>query len=400
VKIRIQLIVQDTMEAQLFDANSLLSDVLQDLEALQAKIDEDSAARITIENSIVDASAAAELNSKDIAQVGAGLRYAEGMLKSQTVNASSLSTPVQTSIIDVATSNDKLSVTYPYLLILVIMFIGMLLSSILVVTDKTSRARFRNFTTPTSDNYHVAVSFATASLLLIVEVVVILLLSKAFVAEPLHLFSLSTIVIMMLAVVIFTFLGMVIGHLASTQEAAMISSISVGSILLFVSNLIIPIEGMARAVQHLTQFNPYVVLSELLKKSMFYGVTLSQISRHIILLILLCGVLLGLTLLIQRRNKQRYFKQDAGLLAPHVPAPLDLAGKQIHDEVALLDALDHMTRTEFESIIKSDDNIVSQWVFKELRNPSLARKLRTTSKERMILRLDKHLEKHGRHLRR
>jgi hypothetical protein len=105
-------------------------------------------------------------------------------------------------------------------------------------------------------------------------------------------------------------------------------------------------------------------------------------------------------LLIQRRNKQQYFKQEQGLLAPHIPAPLLLGERQVNDEVELLDALDHMTRAEFDAIISSEDNIISSWALKELCNGSLSRKLRTTSKERMILRLDKHLRKHGKNIRR
>ena len=57
-----------------------------------------------------------------------------------------------------------------------------------------------------------------------------------------------------------------------------------------------------------------------------------------------------------------------------------------------------MTRTEFEAIIKTEYNIITEWTLKELRNKQLSKKLRTTSKEKMILVLDAHLQRHGKKL--
>ena len=394
------LISEDKVNQQLFDANSVLDDTIRSLNALEAQLANDSAARVTIMTSINDAAKDAGTNARDLKQVLASMNYTKAVLDGQAVNASSISTPVTISVVSVAAAVDRLSFTYPYLLVLVIMFIGMLLASMLVVADKTSRASFRNFTTPTPDGYHIAVSFVTAFFLLLAEVTIILLCSALFVAQPLLLWTVSTIGIVCIAIILFTFIGMIIGYLSNTQEAAMIASISVGSILLFVSNLVIPIEGMASAVQSISGFNPYLVLSELLRRSTLYGVSFSQVSSDMLLLIVLCAALFVVTLFIQRGIKKRYFRQDVGLLAPHVPAPLSLGTKTLHNEVELLDALDRMTRSEFEQLVTADDNLVSAWVGKELRNHKLARQLRTTSKERMMLRLDKHMERHGRHFKR
>ena len=60
-----------------------------------------------------------------------------------------------------------------------------------------------------------------------------------------------------------------------------------------------------------------------------------------------------------------------------------------------MDALDRLTRQEFETL---PQELIPGWVEKELRNRKLARQLRGKSKERMILRLDKYLEKHGKRI--
>lgn len=390
-------ISEDVAEKQLLEASLLLDNTIDDIEDLQRVLQNDSAARKNISAYIKAAHNDAAVNEENVKQIIANIKLSGEVLKGQTVDASSISTPVAVSVVSVTVEDDQLTFTYPYLLVLVIMFMGMMLASTLVVVDRMSKATFRNFTTPTSDTYHIIIAFVTAFLLLVAEVAVLLLLSSIFVVQPLLSNFGTTIILICIAVILFTFLGMIIGYLARTQEAAMIASISIGSILLFVSNIIVPIEGMAGIVQILTQFNPYLILSELLKKSMLHGILLKEVSTDLLVLFVLCIILLVITVIIQRRLKQNYFRQDR-ILAEHIPAPLVLGEKTIHNEVELLDALDHMTRAEFEALVKADNNLIFEWAEKELRNKSLARKLRTTSKERMILRLDDHLAKYGRNI--
>lgn len=396
---RIAIIQSDTYDKQLSEANLLIEYAIEDLEQVKVAMANMSASSQAIGPAVSGAGFGVEESAADLRRVAGRLEYTRDFLRGEETSAEGFSAPITTSVVSVTAEESRLAFAYPYLLMLVIMFIGILLSSMLVVTDRTSRAAFRNFTTPTSDRYHVGVSFLTAFIILLLEVIVILAVSSLFIAQPLLLNPVSTVLIAAVAIALFTFLGMIIGYLSRTQEAAMIASISVGSVLLFVSNLVLPIEGMAQAAQSLAAFNPYIVLSELLKKSMLYGVSLWQVLRELALPVLLALALLGLTMLIQRHMKRRYFRQEEGLLPTHVPAPLRLGEALVHNEVELMDALDRMTRVEFERIVTSEDNIVAQWAAKELRNRRLAKQLRTRSKERMILKLDGYLARHGKKLR-
>jgi ABC-type multidrug transport system permease subunit len=399
--------VQDNLTAlaegdtkdELQEAELLLDTVRENIDTLTARLADESVARRTMISSVTTAAGDVQSSSRDIRKVEASVRYTRDLLAGQQENASEISTPVTVSLVSVSAADDQLTFNYPYLFVMVMMFMGLLLASTLIVTDKNSRARFRNFTTPTADGFHIFVAFITAFIILTAEALGVLLVSTLFVAQPLLFNTLSTLAIVAITIVVFTFIGMIIGYLSRTQEAAMIASISVGSILLFVSNIIIPVEGMAFVTQLLTRVNPYLVLSELLKRSMLYGVTLEQVSQELIVVAALAAVLLALTLWVQRRAKRKYFRQDTGgILAPHIPVPLVLGGRSVANEVELLDCLDHMTRAEFESAVKADINPVSVWVEKELRSPRLARQLRTTSKERMMLKLDKHLQRHGKRI--
>ncbi|HIH24023.1 TPA: ABC transporter permease [Candidatus Woesearchaeota archaeon] len=391
---------EEQTAAQLRDADYLLDVAMDDIDALTARLAQDSAARKTIAASVAASADDASDALSDLRKVDASLRYTHDLLAGQRTDAASMTMPISVSVSNVASTDDRSTFTYPYLFVMVMMFMGLLLASTLVVVDKTSRARFRNFTTPTSDGYHVFVSFVTAFAILVVEAIAILLVSAVIMAQQFLVGTLAMMTIVCVSIVIFTFIGMIIGYLSRTQEAAMIASISVGSVLLFVSNLLIPIEGMASATQVISGLNPYLVLSELLKKSMLFGVSAAQVVHDLTPIFVLAIVLLALTILVQRRNRRKYFRQDGGLLAPHIPSPLLIAGKHVNNEVELLDCLDHMTRAEFDSVVKTDDNLIAAWVKTELRNRSLSRQLRTTSKEKMMLKLDKYLARHGKHMKR
>jgi ABC-type multidrug transport system permease subunit len=395
---KLEYLDEEESKDLLFDADLALTYAIEDLADLNRSLANDSKGRAKLRATITAADASIAPGSKDLAAVSTQLRYTSGFLNGQEVDASAMATPVEQRIVSVTVADDRLSFTYPYLLVLIIMFIGLLLASTLVVQDKTSRASFRNFTTPTSDEYQIAAAFLTAFLLLLLEIGIIILASVAFVTAPLLLNPGTTMLLVLVAIVIFTFLGMIIGYLATTQEAAMISSITVGSVLLFISNLIIPVEGMARFAQWTASLNPYLVLSELLRKSMLYGVGAERIVRELVILGIIVLVLFFLAFWIYRRNKRTYFRQES-VLASHVPTPLALGSRTVANEVELLDALDRMTRAEFEAIVTADENVISVWVRTELRNTRLAKRLRTRNKERMMLQLDAYLKRHGKTLR-
>ena len=393
-------ISEEIAQDQLFEANLLLEYAIEDVELAEAAIADASSAGAVIAVNVVSSADATESSVGELKGMAGRLEYTEGFLRGETADAETITKPVSTNIVSITVSDDSLSFAYPYLLVLVIMFVGMLLASMLVVTDKISSAAFRNFTTPTSDKYHVIASFVTAFVIIFAEVFLLLLVSTLFVAQPLLLNPLPTLVIIGVAIILFTFIGMIIGYLSNTQEAAMISSITVSSILLFVSNLILPVEAMTRVMQSLTVLNPYIVLSELLKKSMLYGVSAGQVVREMAWLLILVLVLLGITVFIRRRIKQKYFKQEEPLLAvkTHVPKHLRLGEAYVHNEVSLMEALDKMTRQEYGMIVVNDPYMISRWVERELRNKRLARQLRTKSKEKIILKLDKYLARHGKRM--
>lgn len=334
-----------------------------------------------------------------INQLRGNVKYAYDLLDGVAIaDSESIVNPIRTEIEEVTSESGNLVFTYPYILMLVIMFMGLMLASTLIVTDKNSKAKFRNFTTSTRDEFHVAMSFITTLLILLAQVFVILFFSYFLVSAPLLNNFLTSLFVIVLAITLFSFLGMILGYLANSQEAAMIGSLTIGSIMLFISNLVIPTEGMKLFVRALASVNPYVVLSELLKKSMLFDVGIGQFGWQLILIFVFAILLLVSVVAVQQYVRKKYFQQQATIEVKkpvRKRQPLELGERVIKDEYDLLTVLDMMTRDEFRKHVNAKQNPIHKWA---LDNKKLAKVLNTTSKEKMIIKLDKYLKRQTKNL--
>ncbi|RME31439.1 hypothetical protein D6789_02745, partial [Candidatus Woesearchaeota archaeon] len=382
------------------EVGKIVDDAAQAMLKAKNRFDEVARASTDIQDALAMSGERLTLASLKLSQLRGTLRNINDALqKPLGLHSGSVSAPITTTI-EPLSEESQLTFTYPAILMLVIMFLGLMLSSSLIVKDKTSTAAFRNFTTATRDEYHVFLSFVTTFLVLFVQCLIVLVITWFFVDTSFFDNFGATLLILLLGITLFSFLGMIIGYLAGTQEASMLAALSVGTVLLFVSNLVLPIEQFAPIVQLIAGFNPYVLLSELLKQSVLFGLNPLEAMDQLGVVAGAIVLLFVLILVVQRSFKSRFFQRQAkDLTADEFTAtkrrvkPLSLLGRDVHDLFDLLEALDAMTRAQFESVVTTAKNPIASWVRTELQMRSLARKLRTRSKERMILALDKYLKR-------
>ena len=95
----------------------------------------------------------------------------------KVTDAEKIVSPITTKVEPVSTQTSKLIFLFPNLLVLMIMFMGLLLSGTLIIMEKGSRAFFRNFTTPTRDEKFILGNFITSILIVLAQVIVVLLLA-------------------------------------------------------------------------------------------------------------------------------------------------------------------------------------------------------------------------------
>ncbi len=309
----------------------------------------------------------------------------------------SIVSPISTEIKPVLSEDtSQIKFLFPSLLVLLIMFIAIMLSSALILMEKHSKAYFRNLITPTKQSYFVITTFLTSFLVLLIQIIIIITISLYFLQSQILANIGLALVIILLTISVFVLIGMIIGYISGTQEAATMLSIAVGSIFLLLSNFILPIESMAPVMKNLTRFNPFVVSSEMLKKVFLFKANISDIWIDMAIRVSATVILLALTYSINSLSRSRILKKSRHLATKPVLTPEDVylkIGKTVvKNEIDLLDLLKNIEEDEFKKHLKPK-NEFADWISKKLKKRKLAWKLRTNDKKKMIRALKKDIEK-------
>lgn len=228
-------------------------------------------------------------------------------------NATTIVNPITTQIKTVIPERSYLNYLFPPLIVLVVMFISVLLSTTLVMMEKHSMAYFRNFITPTRDITFILATFLTNILLVTIQLVIILIISINFFKAQILSSLLTAIPAMLLIVIFFTFVGMLIGYLFTSEETATLASISLGSIFLFLSDVILPLESMPSYVGNIARFNPFVVGENLLRKAVLFQAKFSVLANDFYLLLIYSAVLFIFIWISQKVLRKHLFHRIAYL---------------------------------------------------------------------------------------
>jgi ABC-type multidrug transport system permease subunit len=214
------------------------------------------------------------------------------------------------------TEESQLNYYFPYLIVLVVMFIGVLLASTLFIMEKTSNAHFRNLITPTSDMTFMLGNFFTTFIILVVQVIIILLIYAFYFKQDIVSSLWPTSLIIFFIISLFTLLGMIIGNLFDSEETGTLASICLSSVFLFISDLVYPLEKMPSYVADIARsYNPFVFGTDLLRKSMVHKLPIDAIGYN---LLALAGITAGAFLfayLIHKVTKKQYLLRAAGYMS-------------------------------------------------------------------------------------
>ncbi len=220
-------------------------------------------------------------------------------LESQKVTeAGVIANPLVTKIERVSPEGTYLNYSFPALLVLVIMFSSLLLGTTLVMMEKHSPAFTRNFFLPLSKVSFVLSTYLTNLILIAIQVAIIIGISLFFLPDSYVTFPFVGLVLF-LAASVFTFLGMIIGYLFTSEETGVLASISLGSLLLFMSGVVLPLETMPALLQDITTLNPFVVAEKLIREVFIFASAFDLIWVDFLILASYVVVLFLLILIIE-----------------------------------------------------------------------------------------------------
>lgn len=253
------------IETNLKAAASARTDVSKDVESIQSSI------------------ALAQANLKDLKAAIDGIDKSMGAI--EVKDANKIINPVKTKIVPLTEDKTtRLNYLFPSLVIIVIMFISIILSTTIVQMEKSSQAYFRNFITPVSNIIFILGYYFSNMIIVSSQVILIMITSLLYFESTVKSSWSLVILLLFITASLFTFLGVLIGKLFNSEETATIAAISVSSILLFVSDLILPIESMPKAIIEIVQFSPFVVAQKTLRELTFYSSSYPLIQDSIMIL--------------------------------------------------------------------------------------------------------------------
>ncbi|MBR9675900.1 ABC transporter permease [Candidatus Woesearchaeota archaeon] len=303
--------------------------------------------------------------------------------------AESIVNPITTTIETINPQNTHLGYLFPSLIVLLIMFISILLSSNLILMEKNSKAYFRNFTTPTNDSLFILSTYLTGIVMTTFQIALVLVIAALLFKAPI-LDNLGLIVVLVFIIEsVFIFIGMAIGYVFNSEETAMIGAISITSLFLLLSDLILPLESMPPYILKVAKLNPFVLGSETLREAMLFNVKYEFLKSDLWTLIGFSMVILLLMIAIQQVMKFTYLssfdrKKVKISKKTNIKDYFKINNESVTDLDGLIKVIRHMSEKDFKKHIKGK-NVIARWIVEVQKNIELAEKVKEKKKKEDII---------------
>ncbi|RMD58002.1 hypothetical protein D6825_02265 [Candidatus Woesearchaeota archaeon] len=197
----------------------------------------------------------------------------------------SISQPIVTRIKPVVQEHSYLNYLFPVLLVLVVMFTALLLTPTMVLLERNSPASFRSYLTPAKDSDYVLSDFATAFIILLIQVCVILAIVGVFFSADAVASIPKALFLLVLSSSLFILIGLIVGYSCRSEETATLAAVSIGAIFLFLSDVIVPLESMPDVFAYIASFNPYVISSSLVRRALIFDSSIVSLLPDVLILV-------------------------------------------------------------------------------------------------------------------
>ncbi len=226
--------------------------------------------------------------------------------KVKATSVGKIVSPLSTKIEPITAEKSQLNYIFPTLMILIVMFVSMMLSSTLEIKEKTSRVYLKNFITPTSYLTFLVSNFITNILVVIIQLGVIFGVAFYFFREQLITTIGGMAAVLVLITTVFILLGMIIGSIFKSEETSAIATISIGFIFLFFSSSILPIETLPALIRKIASFNPFFMGETLLNKILLFQLPLTLFTQTLYILAGYIGGLMLILIIVKRLTKRSF----------------------------------------------------------------------------------------------
>ena len=273
--------------------NSTFHDISYKVNRINTNADLSSINILKSKNVLRNTSQATAANAKSLKKLASSLSSVQKELKGvDQLSAEDISSPVVADIKPLTNYNTYLNYLFPTLMAMSIMLAALLLSAIVVVMELNTPAFFRNFISPTSDFVFFFTSYLTNLSLIGVQILIMLIISMLFFFTQVISNLLTTFIVCFFIATFFILLGMGIGYLFRTEQISILTATFSATLLIFLSNILMPIENMPKFFMNIVQFNPFIISVSLLRKSILFKQSLIGINQELAYILIFTIILI------------------------------------------------------------------------------------------------------------
>ncbi|MBR9676834.1 ABC transporter permease [Candidatus Woesearchaeota archaeon] len=397
--------------------DQLMAKISAAMDDMGSKLEQANKIKGTAKSDIVEAQSSVDKTIGKLDDLKESLTQAQNIIDNIAVkDAESIVNPISTRIESISSKGTRLNYLFPSLMALVVMFISLMIPSLIIVMEKNYEAHFRNFVTPTGDFAFLTGTFFTNFVLLMLQLVIILTVAGFFFRDTMLATLPAILLILVLLIVLFSLIGMGIGHVFNSQETVTIGAVSVASMFMLLSDFILPLESMPYYAQAVAAYNPFVIGSSLLRKTLLFNTPLSDLSLNIYVLLAYSFIIFILMVATQKFMRLRFMhrysnkaktKQKKAALPPKEGVKVTPYKKRknlsisikpenyfkLHSGITIknLKELKHelaeMDSHTFEFYVNGSKNDFANWVAEVLQKKKLAEELRSCKTKEEMMKL-------------
>ncbi len=186
----------------------------------------------------------------------------------------------------------------PGLIPIVLLFISVLMSSISIVSERSSGAILRNYLAPISFNLFIIEKALINLILAFLQILSMLVVAYLFNINL--VLNLDFLAVVFVASFTFISLGIFIGAISKSENTALLTSLVFNLPMLFLAGLFFPFEIMSQFMRSIAQYMPLTIVVKNMWSVMLYKVEIEYVSLAV--MFLLSIVLIFISSYIIKRN--------------------------------------------------------------------------------------------------
>ncbi|MBN2421790.1 ABC transporter permease [Candidatus Woesearchaeota archaeon] len=232
----------------------------------------------------------------------------ENLVKLSKLNpnlAEKLIKPIVQSFEPLSANLKDINLVFPSLLSMIIVFISILFSNIVTLSEINSKAFFRNLITPVNDFIFTIGLIITNLVVVMFQVLVLLIVAEfKFRINVFHNIAEISFICIIFSLV-FVFFGMIYAYLFNNEQTSILVTTFTAIAFYLFSDAITPLETMPMLASRLASLNPFVFISSVFKKIILFDIPLFYMQKEMIILLLYFLVSLILLVAVSKVKNKR-----------------------------------------------------------------------------------------------